>query len=126
MSAAPSRVLIVTSDDPALLALHDYLSFIGSHVDTSADLDDARALVRHMHYDAVIAAASPAELRAVRELAHELHSRHLDARLVLIADEGDVESVVRAECGVLVRRAQPISQLARQVRYAIHGAVRSA
>lgn len=126
MSATPSRVLIVTGDDTALFALHEYLSFLGSLVDTTADLDDARALVRHMHYDAVVAAGMPSQAQGLRELAHDLHSRHVGGRLVIVAESDETESPAIAAGDVVVRRALPISQLARQVRHAIRAPARSA
>lgn len=123
VSQESQRVLIVTAGhDASLLSLYDYFTFRGYRVDCVERMDDARALVRHVFYHAIIASAVTEMLQSLDEFIYDVRSRHVGSRIFAVVAEGEREQMKRADVDAMFGRELPISQLARTLRHAMTGA----
>jgi hypothetical protein len=115
-----NRVLIVMNGhDAALLSLYDYFTFRGLRVDCAKRMDDARALVRHVYYHAVIVSTDRSLRRSFAELLNDVRSYNAGSRVLAVVRDGDESELdVQGVSGVFSRDV-PISQLARVLRYAM-------
>lgn len=97
MDSAARRFLLV-DDEPALLfSLRNYLTFRGCLVDCSEQIDDARALARHLRYDVVIVGISQENVSQARSLVREIRLLHPASRVVALTGSG--RSLIEAEGG---------------------------
>lgn len=116
------RVLIVDDENALLFALSDYLTFRGCRVDCAEGMEDARALVHHLHYDAVVVGVNVDNVSMARALAVDARRRFPVARLVALAtgtaplsDRG----IDLTEFDQVFARHLPIVQLARVLCHSI-------
>ena len=110
------RVLIVDDESALLFALSDYLTFRGWRVDCAEGMADARALVHHLHYDAVVVGVSVLNVANARALALETRRRFPLARLVALAVDTASPSDLGGdliEFDQVFARHLPIVQLSR-------------
>lgn len=116
------RVLIVDDENALLFALSDYLTFRGCRVDCAEGMEDARALVHHLHYDAVVVGVNALNVASARSLAVEARRRFPVARLVALATDAAALSdngVDLTEFDQVYARHLPTVQLARVLCHSI-------
>lgn len=87
MTTACQRVLIVDDERALLFALSEYLTFRGCRVDGADRVEEARALVHHLHYDAVVVGVTSDNAEAACALAQEARLRLPLVRVVALAHE---------------------------------------
>lgn len=120
MSPESQRILIVTDGhDASLLSLYDYFTFRGYRVDCADRIDDARALVRHVFYHAVIAAVRAPVTAGFGEFLYDVRSRHVGTRILAVCDDAHRNEVEGSDVDGIVPHGLPISHLARLLRHAI-------
>ncbi len=117
------RVLITDEERALLFSLSNYLTFRGCLVDCAERIDDARALVRHLHYDVVVlgipAGTDPGEAQT---LTDDIRTHRPGARVVALATlhaerEGDAAATLAVDH--VIGRHLPLDQLAWSVCSAI-------
>lgn len=116
------RVLIADRENALLFSLSNYLTFRGCLVDCIEQVEDARALVRHLHYDVVVVGVASDNLATVRQLAQDV--RELRPRTRMLALTGEQLTVeqshdITIDVDQVLGRQLPIEQLARFVCSAI-------
>ncbi len=120
------RILIVSNGhDAALLSLCDYFTFCGYRVDSADRMDDARALVRHVCYLAVIVAVTPPHpaTASFDDFLYDVRASHLETRIFAVCDDEHRKEVEGADVDGIVPHELPIAQLAHHLKHAIaHGA----
>lgn len=117
------RVLITDEERALLFSLSNYLTFRGCLVDCAERFDDARALVRHLHYDVVVvgvpAGSDPVHAES---LTADIRTHRPGTRVVAIAalaaEEG-VEASAPLAVDHVIGRNLPLDQLAWSVCSAI-------
>lgn len=117
------RVLITDEERALLFSLSNYLTFRGCLVDCAERFDDARALVRHLHYDAVVvgvpAGSDPSQAET---LTADIRTHRPGTRVVALAallpGQGDATAASLAVDHVIGRNL-PLDQLAWSVCSAI-------
>lgn len=117
------RVLITDEERALLFSLSNYLTFRGCLVDCAERFDDARALVRHLHYDAVVfgvpAGSDPAR---VETLAADIRAQRPGTRVValaVLAPGQDHAPPASLSVDHVIGRNLPLDQLAWSVCSAI-------
>lgn len=116
------RVLIVDDENALLFALSDYLTFRGCRVDCAEGMEDARALVHHLHYDAVVVGVNVENVQTARALAIDARRRFPVARLVALATDTAPLSdrgIDLTEFDQVFARHLPTVQLARVLCHSI-------
>lgn len=79
--------MLLVDDERALLSsLSDYLTFRGCRVDRARGWSDARALVHHVHYDAIVVGVVEANGAIAVAFAREAREVSPGARLIALAD----------------------------------------
>lgn len=110
------RVLITDEERALLFSLSNYLTFRGCLVDCTERFDDARALVRHLHYDVVVLGLSPgSDLSQANSLTADIRAFGPGTRVVALAAEakeegGEPLSPLAAD--QVIERHLPLDQLA--------------
>lgn len=116
------RVLIVDDESALLFALSDYLTFRGCRVDCAEGMEDARALVHHLHYDAVVVGVNVDNVSKARALATDARRRFPVARLIALATDAAPLSdrgIDLTEFDQVFARHLPIVHLARVLCHSI-------
>jgi DNA-binding response OmpR family regulator len=116
------RVLIADGENAFLFSLSNYLTFRGCLVDCIDVVEDARALVRHLHYDVVVVGVANDNLATVRLLAQDVRELRPRTRmLALTKDRLSVDETrgIATDVDQVLGRDLPIEQLARFVCSAI-------
>ena len=122
MTIACQRVLIVDEESALLFALSEYPTFRGCRVDGAEGMMDARALMQHLHYDAIVVGVTPENIEDACELAYECRLRLPLARLVALAaesPEGEPSEGVLPGFHQVFARHLPTAQLARVLCHSI-------
>jgi PleD family two-component response regulator len=81
------RVLIVDEERALLSSLSDYLIFRGRRVDRAHGWSDARALIHHMRYDAVVIGVLSSNVDRAVAFAREARALDREMRLIAVAEE---------------------------------------
>lgn len=117
------RVLITDEERALLFSLSNYLTFRGCLVDCAERIDDARALVRHLHYDVVILGIpAGGDTVPAQTLANDIRTHHPGARVVALATgqtEGDTAATTSLAVDHVIGRHLPLDQIAWSVCSAI-------
>ncbi len=118
MPTASLRVLLVDDEHALLSPLSDYLTFRGCRVDRAHGWSDARALIHHVRYDAIVIGVlasggdhAVAFAREARDVAPRSRRIALADALAPIADEQGVP----VDFDDVLGRHLPISHLARHL-----------
>lgn len=122
MNVSCQRVLIVDDESALLFALSEYLTFRGCRVDGAEGIADARALVQHLHYDAIVVGVSPVNVHDACALAFESRLRLPMARLVALAvecSEGGPNAGALPGFDQVLERHLPTARLARVLCHSI-------
>ena len=124
MSVSPAcpRVLLVDDESALVFALSEYLAFRGSRVDGAEGIEDARVLVHHLHYDAVVVGVNDENLGSAHAFAVETRRRLPLVRLVALAPEpptGAPRDGELAGFDLVFARHLPTVQLARVLCHSI-------
>lgn len=122
MNIVCQRVLIVDDESALLFALSEYLTFRGCRVDGAEGMSDARALVQHLHYDAIVVGVTPDNLGDACALAYESRLRLPLVRLVALAvesPEGEPNEGSLPGFDQVFARHLPTAQLARVLCHSI-------
>lgn len=117
------RVLITDEERALLFSLSNYLTFRGCLVDCAERIDDARALVRHLHYDVVVlglpAGTDPVQAQT---LTDDIRAHRPGARVVALATlhaDRDTDAATTLAFDHVIGRHLPLDQLAWSVCSAI-------
>jgi DNA-binding response OmpR family regulator len=116
------RVLIADGENALLFSLSNYLTFRGCLVDCIEQVEDARALVRHLHYDVVVVGIANDNLSTVRLLAQDVRELRPGTRMLALAEDRltvDETRGMAIDVDQVLGRHLPIEQLARFVCSAI-------
>jgi len=116
------RVLIADGENALLFSLSNYLTFRGCLVDCIEVVEDARALVRQLHYDAVVVGVTDHNLATVRLLAQEVRDLRPRTRMLALTTDRLAPQEPRGlsiDVDQVLGRDLPIEQLARYVCSAI-------
>lgn len=116
------RVLIADGENALLFSLSNYLTFRGCLVDCIEQVEDARALVRHLHYDVVVVGVANDNLATVRLLAQDVRELRPRTRMLALTEDRlsvDATRGVAIDVDQVLGRDLPIEQLARFVCSAI-------
>lgn len=117
------RVLITDEERALLFSLSNYLTFRGCLVDCAERIDDARALVRHLHYDVVVLGLPEGSDPALAQtLTDDIRTHRPGARVVALAaghTERDAEGATSLAFDHVIGRHLPLDQLAWSVCSAI-------
>ncbi len=112
------RVLITDEERALLFSLSNYLTFRGCLVDSVERIDDARALVRHLHYDVVVLGlAVGSDTAQAESLTADIRTHRPGTRVVALAAEpqeraGHGEATTTLAVDVVIGRHLPLDQLA--------------
>lgn len=86
MPTDSNRVLIVDDERAMLANLSDYLTFRGWRVDRAHSWSDARALMHHIRYDAIVVGVLASNRDVAGDFAREARGVAKGARLIAVAD----------------------------------------
>jgi DNA-binding response OmpR family regulator len=120
------RLLIVDDEASILFAMREYFSALGYGVDCASCLDDAVALMRASHHDAVIAdlRLSPTHAAEGLEVVRFIRARSPATRILLLTAYGSpaIEEEGR-RCGVdmLLQKPRPLPEVAAIVARLLAG-----
>ncbi|MEP7382352.1 MAG: hypothetical protein ABI910_11730 [Gemmatimonadota bacterium] len=110
------RILITDEERALLFSLSNYLTFRGCLVDCVERIDDARALVRHLHYDVVVVGfAEGCDPAQASSLTDDIRALQLGMRVVALAPEQQIldgQTASSLNVDRVVGRHLPLDQLA--------------
>jgi DNA-binding response OmpR family regulator len=117
------RVLIAGRENARLLALSGYLTFRGFIVDHAPDVAEARALLEHIHYRALVAAIELGSLEhpALAELLRRAKAAPEGPHTVAVVQSAATSTEQWPEADLILGAELPIPHLASVVCASLAG-----
>jgi DNA-binding response OmpR family regulator len=111
------RILAVDDEEPILAALREFFEEEGYAVDCAQELEEAEALLSHVHYDLLIADLRLTGIHGSEglELVRFARERSPWTRIVVLTGFGSVEIEMEAVgrgVDVFLQKPQPLASLA--------------
>jgi len=112
-----ARILVVDDEEPILAAVREYFEPLGYEVDCARELEEAEALLAHVHYSLLIADLRLTGSQSAEglELIRFVRERSPWTRTILLTGFGSVEVETEAlgrGVDAFLQKPQPLAHLA--------------